>query len=337
MIDPYMTRYRWMRWTVWMPPFVLAFWAWAATPLARAPATALGEKILSFAIGFAFVCTVALWVQGIGAAGRGLRRLLFLGALAASIASAVDLGNGLAAGLNGAPRPAEGWGDFARWLLVTGGMGLVLHRIERFRAREAQREHTLREAQDAALRSRLAPHFVFNALATLKAQIARDPGAAEATADRLAALFRQVLAAADRRTVPLREELAFVEDYLGLERARLGGRLRVTVEVPEELEGAMVPPLALQALVENAVKHGVAPREAGGEIRIFARAEPEHRPRPTLLVGVESPLAPGAAIGSDPGTGTGLAALRGRLARPEDLELEEGDGRFRARFRWALA
>lgn len=330
MIDP-LTRDRWTRWTAWMPGPVLLFWTWAATPLAAAPETAFGEKFLSVAVGFAFACTVALWVRGLQRARTGVHRLLFLGALATSLATAVDLGNGFADGLSGVARPPSRWGDFSRWAVVAAGMGLVLHRIERHRTREAERERALRDAQDAALRARLAPHFVFNALATLKAQIARDPGAAEATADRLASLFRQVLAIADRPTVPLREELRFVEDYLGVERARLGDRLRVEIAVPEELEEAPVPPLSLQALVENAVKHGVAPREEGGEIRLFARAEAG--PPRAMVVGVESPSGGAAADG----TGTGLAALRGRLARPEDLGLEEAGGRFRASFRWALA
>ena len=88
---------------------------------------------------------------------------------------------------------------------------------------------------------------------------------AATTADRLASLFRQVLDLADRPRIPLREELGFVETYLGIERARLGSRLRVKVEVPENVEAVEIPPLSLQVLVENAVKHGVAPREDGGE------------------------------------------------------------------------
>lgn len=177
---------------------------------------------------------------------------------------------------------------------------------------EAQRG--LREAREAVLRSRLAPHFLFNALNTLHAQIETAPREAQGNLERLARLFRQVLDRSERPTVPLGEELAFVEDYLGLEQARLGERLRVRVDVPEELLEAPVPALALQILVENAVKHGVAPREAGGEVRICARAEGRR-----LTVAVEDP---GNGIGAEPGTGTALANLRERLRRPGDLRLE---------------
>jgi hypothetical protein len=182
------------------------------------------------------------------------------------------------------------------------------------------------QARDEALRARLAPHFLFNTLNTLHAQIESDPRGAQATTERLASLFRQVLEAADRPTIPLRDELRFVEAYLGIEKARLGGRLQVRIEVPEEVEACEVPPLSLQVLAENAVKHGVAPQEQGGEIRIAARRE-----GPFLVLEVADS---GAGVGAHPGTGTALETLRGRLARPEDLRLDRVDGRTVAGFRW---
>lgn len=184
-------------------------------------------------------------------------------------------------------------------------------------------------AREEALRSKLAPHFIFNTLNTLHAQIEADPRGAQATTERLASLFRQVLDAAELPTVPLRDELRFVEAYLGIEQARLGERLRVRIEVPEELEACTVPPLSLQVLVENAVKHGVAPLERGGEIRIAARLEGRD-----LVVEVSDP---GAGLGAPPGTGTALKTLRGRLAKAEDLRLEQVDGRTVASFRWRQA
>lgn len=187
----------------------------------------------------------------------------------------------------------------------------------------------LLEARDQALRARLAPHFLFNTLNTLHAQIESDPRGAQATTERLAQLFRQVLDASEKATVPLREELAFAEAYLGIERDRLGSRLRVAVEVPEELEACQVPPLALQVLVENAVKHGIAPLEAGGELRISARLEGRE-----LRLSVSDP---GPGQSAHKGTGTALETLRQRLAKPGDLEiLREGD-RTVASFRWRQA
>jgi hypothetical protein len=220
------------------------------------------------------------------------------------------------------------------WLVMTAlGSTAVMHVLRLIES--LGREVALRrEAQDVALRAKLAPHFIFNALNTLKAQIELDPAGAGATADRLAALFRQVLERTDRSTVPLREELGFVEAYLGIERARLGDRLRVKVEIAEDLESVLIPPLALQVLVENGVKHGVAPQADGGELRIWARWSKEGPRR--LLVGVESPAGDGDAEGA-PGTGTGLAALRGRLAQPEDLSLWRREDRFFAEFAWQAA
>ena len=183
----------------------------------------------------------------------------------------------------------------------------------------------LLDAREQVLQAKLAPHFIFNTLNTLHAQIDQDPRAAQATTEHLAQLFRQVIAASDRPTIPLKEELAFVEAYLGIERARLGDRLRVTVEVPEALETAQVPPLALQVLVENAIKHGVAPLEQGGEVRIGAEQKGG-----ALHLWVEDP---GPGVSALQGTGTALATLRQRLEKPEDLDMGLVEGRHRVGFR----
>jgi two-component sensor histidine kinase len=185
------------------------------------------------------------------------------------------------------------------------------------------------DLREGALRSKLAPHFIFNTLNTLHAQIAEDPRAAQTMTEKLALLFRKVLAVADRPTIPLKEELAFVESYLGIEQARLGDRLRVVIEVPDELEAEEVPPLSLQVLVENAIKHGVAPREQGGEVRIAAL-----RQAGSLLLWVEDP---GPGFSSQQGTGTALATLRQRLEKHDDLTMEMLDGRHRVSFQWRNA
>ncbi len=184
----------------------------------------------------------------------------------------------------------------------------------------------LQDARAQALRSRLAPHFIFNALNTLKAQIASNPAAAEAMTDRLARLFRQVLEVSDEPTIPLKQELAFVEAYLGIEQARMGDRLKVAINIPEALESAEIPPLSLQVLVENAVKHGVAPLEQGGEIRIGAE-----RREGALHLWVEDP---GSGDSPNKGSGTALETLRQRLEKPRDLEMRMVDGRHQVGFRW---
>lgn len=185
----------------------------------------------------------------------------------------------------------------------------------------------LREARETALRSKLAPHFLFNALNTLHAQIDKDPQGAQATTERLAKLFRQVLEVTEAPTISLGRELAFVEDYLGIEQVRLGERLKVRIEVPEELLSCPIPVFALQVLAENAVKHGIAPREDGGELRITA-----HQKGRRLIIAVEDP-GNGSTEGTS-GSGTALANLRRRLANPRDLTMEPTALGHRVSFAW---
>jgi signal transduction histidine kinase len=218
---------------------------------------------------------------------------------------------------------------FFMLLIVSLMLGLAFYRLAAHRL-EAERQRDLANvAAQAALRGKVAPHFIFNALNTLHAQIEADPREAQATTERLAQLFRQVIEVADQATIPLKQELAFVEAYLGIEQARLGDRLRVSIHVPEELEGTQVPPLSLQVLVENAVKHGVAPLEQGGEVRIGAE-----RKEGVLHLWVEDP---GPGISALKGTGTALDTLRQRLERPEDLVMGMVEGRHRVSFRWKQA
>jgi Histidine kinase len=175
-------------------------------------------------------------------------------------------------------------------------------------------EALARIQRDLLVQSQLAPHFLFNSLSTLKGQIAEEPGEAQVTADRLSRLFRELMDMGSQSSVPLFRELAFVEAYLGLEQARLGQRLQVSIEVPAELEDFPVPPLSLQVLVENAVRHAIAPRVEGGVLSICACRVPAGL---KLVVG-----DPGTGQSADPGTGRGLQVLRSRLARPSDLAFE---------------
>lgn len=238
--------------------------------------------------------------------------------------------------LEGAGRPGlnplpdmNPWQHFLTLLLLSLLLGVAFYQIAIHRV-EAERQRRLADlAAQAALRSRLAPHFIFNALNTLHAQIETDPRGAQATTERLASLFRQVVAVADQPTIPLKQELAFVEAYLGIEQARLGDRLRVEVAVPEDLEAAQLPPLSLQVLVENAIKHGVAPLERGGTVCIGAA-----RDLLGLQVWVEDP---GPGLSTQRGTGTALDTLRQRLDRPEDLTMGMEDGRHRVTIRWRQA
>jgi len=191
----------------------------------------------------------------------------------------------------------------------------------------AEGRQLLTEAREGALRARLSPHFLYNTLNTLEAQIEDDPKGALDTTQRLSALFEQVQKVTDRPTVPLRDELALVEDILALERRRLGERLRLDIDVPEELLSRELPVLSLQVLVENAIRHAIAPRVEGGTIRIRIGAEGKG-----LQVAVED-SGDGTSRGKN-GTGQALANLRARLRRPSDLVLERCELGFRAAFRW---
>jgi two-component system, LytTR family, sensor histidine kinase AlgZ len=141
--------------------------------------------------------------------------------------------------------------------------------------KEVAEERTRKLAAEARLRSlesRLHPHFLFNTLNSISALIAVDPTRAEQIVGRLAALLRASLETTSQSLIPLERELAMVEDYLDIERARFGDRLRGRVDVPADLRDAQVPPLSVQSLVENAVKHGITPERSGGEVCVSASA-----------------------------------------------------------------
>ncbi len=211
---------------------------------------------------------------------------------------------------------------FATWLLVTLLLTAVLG-SHRKRSLEAERLRQLAELnQERALRARLAPHFLFNTLNTLQAQIALDPVAARASTFKLAKLYRQLLQVQDRARIPLREELDFVLAYLDLEQLRFGDRLEVVQELPEGVLDLPLPPLALQILVENALKHGVAPLEEGGRVRIGADGLGDQ-----VHLWVEDP---GPGLGHETGSGTALATLRGQLHPGESLDLAFHSGVHRA-------
>lgn len=150
-------------------------------------------------------------------------------------------------------------------------ISLVISAFTRMQAERELRERTLSEAaakaQTFALQAQINPHFFFNTLNTISALIPIDPRAAQATVGQLADMFRYTLSCSRMELAPLDDELTFARNYLLLERARFGDRLRV--ELPDKAEaGVKLPGLTLQPLVENAVRHGIAKRMEGGTIRV---------------------------------------------------------------------
>ena len=198
-------------------------------------------------------------------------------------------------------------------VLFAGWTGLYLgiayfrgfHRAERARAELAA---AVQDAELRVLKSQIDPHFLFNSLNTLRMLISDDPRQARAAVTLLADLLRAALTTNTRSTILLRQELETVRSYLALEQLRFEERLRVRWSVdPAALDGQL-PPSVLQTLVENALKHGIAAREDGGEITIEAV-----RDGAVLRLTVSNPGRLGQTTA--PSTGIGLQNARGRLQR----------------------
>lgn len=172
----------------------------------------------------------------------------------------------------------------------------------------ARLEVDLAQAQLRALQMQLQPHFLFNTLHAIAMLTDSDPAGAETMAVKLAELLRATLRLSDVPEVPLSAELELLRRYLEIEEARFGDRLVVTFTVPENLLDVQVPSFLLQPIVENAVRHGVAPRVETGHISISAAREAG-----SLVLSVEDD---GAGFCADPFTiaGVGLSATRDRLA-----------------------
>ena len=188
------------------------------------------------------------------------------------------------------------------YAVIVGGYYVVAYR----RLYLAQRHEAARARLDA-LRAQLQPHFLFNALHSIGVLIDEAPDRARTALVRLSDLLDRVLGGDDRHEVPLADELAFLEAYLDLQRLRFEERLRVDVTVEASLRNALVPAMILQPLVENAVRHAVEPRAAGGHIAIGAHREGAEL---RLTVTDDGPGLPA----HQPDGGIGLANTRTRLA-----------------------
>ncbi len=141
--------------------------------------------------------------------------------------------------------------------------------------KECERERALKLASEsrlASLESRIHPHFLFNTINSVSSLIQEDPVQAERLLERMAALLRFSLDSKQIGLVSLQHEMKITSDYLEIEKARFGDRLRYTLDIAPETMNLQVPPLSVQTLVENSVKFAVATRREGGEIRVTARA-----------------------------------------------------------------
>jgi two-component system, LytTR family, sensor kinase len=194
------------------------------------------------------------------------------------------------------------------WLLVGVGHGLEYYRF--YREREAHSAYLaarLAQAELEMLKSQLHPHFLFNTLHAISALMHRDVKAADRMIARLSELLRVALDYTGTQEVSLQEELAFLEPYVEIERVRLGDRLAVEYDIEPGVLDALVPHMILQPLVENAIRHGIAPRAQPGVIRIVARGR-----RNMLDLEVTDDGA-GMPPGRSANGGVGLANTRARL------------------------
>ncbi|WP_345062726.1 sensor histidine kinase [Acidovorax lacteus] len=184
-------------------------------------------------------------------------------------------------------------------------------------ARAARAQRDLTETRLKLLEAQLEPHMMFNTLANLRVLVATDPPRAQAMLDHLIDYLRATLGGSRQLSHPLADEFARLRDYFELMAVRMGPRLQYTLDLPEALRSTAVPPLLLQPLAENAIRHGLEPSVPGGHIAVRARAiESAHGPLLQIEVqdtGVglhshaEAPLPAG-------GGGFGLTQVRERLA-----------------------
>ncbi len=174
--------------------------------------------------------------------------------------------------------------------------------------RAARIEAIAVQSQLAALRAQLNPHFLFNALHTVVQLIPREPRQAAHAAEQIAALLRTTIEE-NRDMVSLGEEWTFVERYVDIERIRFGDRLQVQVDLTDDARAALVPSFAVQTLVENAVRHGAAPRVEPTTVTVQGRMSDD-----TLTVTVHDTGAGASPAAIAASGGTGLARLRERLA-----------------------
>ena len=188
------------------------------------------------------------------------------------------------------------------WLLTY----FALTAGRRYREKEVRLQLALREAELRALEAQINPHFLFNCLNSIRALVVENPSVAQDMITRFASILRYNLHRDLNHTVPLAAELEVVNDYLALESIRLEDRLRIELAVDADAGRALIPPMLLQTLVENALKHGIAALPEGGDLQIRARIDADQLVVEVINSGRIGKPRPGS-------TQVGLANTRERL------------------------
>jgi hypothetical protein len=319
----------WIRWTAWYTaawsPLVLVYAALIGASRTISATTAI-VAAFSTVVWAAVLGVGALWLAqrwtwparptarfflvhaGMALIYAGLWDGLILLGIRQSVPSWQRVGEEVASWLH--------WQTFEGVLIYAALCGVTWARqsAARGRAQESRVAHIEAQrvrAELEALRGRLDPHFLFNTLHSVTVLIQHDPVAAAQAVERLSALLRYVLDARQggREEVLLADEVAFTDAYLALESLRFGERLRVVRDISDSALRQRVPSFVLQSLVENALKHSIAPRAGGGVVRLGGRVEGAQ-----LVLDVHDD-GPGPLAHDDTrGLGVGLQALRQRIA-----------------------
>ncbi|GAB4121113.1 MAG: histidine kinase [Sideroxydans sp.] len=209
----------------------------------------------------------------------------------------------------------EGGGnfDYVRHMLIAGFVCLLL--LGYFRLRVLMLSPALHEARLQALHARIRPHFLFNSINAVLAIVRNDPRRAETALEDMSDLFRMAMGE-PHELVPLAKEIELAQRYLALERLRLGERLRVEWRLDDLPPGALIPPLVLQPLLENAVYHGIEPLAEGGVIEVGVRRDGN-----ALHLHVANPVVADRGNRSH-GHKMALANIRERLSLLFDVEAD---------------
>ena len=251
-----------------------------------------------------------------------LASMRYLPACSVIIAVVVGIAAALAPALQPYFAPVRGWGEVVRGLVLAALIAMLV--LGYLRLRTKAFSPALTEARLQALQARIRPHFLFNSLNAVLSLIRRDPKRAELALEDLADLFR-VLMSDGRQFVRLADEIALLERYASIEQLRLGERLRMVWEIDGAPLDALMPPLVLQPLLENAVYHGVEPGTGIGEVTVHIEGRGQR-----VLVRLANPFIADQA--QRPGNHMALDNLRERLELFFDAEarmdLRVADGRF---------
>jgi len=190
-----------------------------------------------------------------------------------------------------------------------------------------------REAELRALRAQIDPHFLFNSLNSISALTVSDPQGARRMCLLLADFLRSSLVLGAKTEIPVSDELRLVERFLDIEKVRYGSRLSIVRNIDPNCNGCLVPPLLIQPLVENAIRHGIAPLVDGGTIRMDVQREGT-----ALEIVLENPVDAGGRRTAKDGAGVGLENVRSRLAKlfanDARVDVSNENDRFQVRLKF---